>query len=370
MGPPSHSEGRGSPTPPPHGGSPYPTARPNPWQRFRHWPLAGQIASGVVATFVVIGVIAAAVGAGQKPQGLTATQGSVPLTTVPVTTAVSSTVPATTSTTQPAPVTTPSEASGTDVINSAGVILPNPQRTPGATNPQVTQADIYTTICISGWTSTVRPSSSYTSSLKEQQLATGYAYQGDTNPSDYEEDHLVPLELGGSPTSVSNLWPQPYNVTDGARIKDQVENKLKSLVCDGALSLASAQQKIASNWFVAYETYVGGSSETATPPSTTATTSPAVQPASVTCTASMSNTAPSDNSTDYVYVRTSAGVNVSATAHYKSTNTTHTGTANSSGTASIAFDIGGATKGYTVQVDVTVSSGGASGSCSTAFTPQ
>ena len=368
MGPPPHSGGA---TPPqPHGEPPNPTSRPNPWERFRCWPLAGQIASWVVAALVVITVIATAVSGSQKPQGLTATQSPVPLTTVPVTTAVSSTVPATTSTTPGAPVMAPSEASGTDVINSAGVILPNPQRTPGAVNPQVTQADIDSTICVSGWTSTVRPPSSYTTSLKEQQLATGYAYQGDTNPSDYEEDHLIPLELGGSPASVSNLWPQPYNVTDGARIKDQVENKLHSLVCDGALSLTSAQQKIASNWFVAYETYVGGFSGTVTPPSTTATTSPPVQRSSLTCTASMSKSAPSDYSTDYVIVQTAGGASVSATAHYKTTDTTRTGTADSSGKDSLAFQISGATKVYTVQVDVTVSSGGASGSCSTSFTPQ
>ena len=315
-------------------------------------------------------VIGAAVGGSQKPQGLTATQASVPAITAPVSTATSSTVPSATSTSAPAPTTVPSEISGTDVINSTGVVLPNSQRTPGATNPQVTQANISSTICTAGWTSTVRPPSSYTTSLKEQQLASGYAYQGDTNPSDYEEDHLIPLELGGSPTSVSNLWPQPYNMTDGARTKDQVENKLNSLVCDGALSLASAQQKIASNWFAAYETYVGGSSGTAIPPSTTATTVPTVQPTSLTCTASMSNSTPSDYSTDYVNVQTSARVNVSATAHYKTTETTHTGTADSSGKDSIAFQIGGATKGYTVNVDVTVSSGGATGSCSTYFTPQ
>ena len=36
------------------------------------------------------------------------------------------------------------------------------------------------------------------------------AEYADTNPiSDYEEDHLIPLELGGSPTSPLNLWPEP-----------------------------------------------------------------------------------------------------------------------------------------------------------------
>jgi len=207
--------------------------------------------------------------------------------------------------------------------------------------------------------------------LKEQQLATGYAYRSDTNPSDYEEDHLISLELGGSPTSVLNLWPEPYNAADGARTKDQIENKLNSLVCDGSLSLASAQQMIATNWFTTYETYIGGSpAGTVSSATTTPRTSPPAQTTSLACTASMSNSTPADYTTDYVNVQTSAGASVTATAHYKSTNTAHTGTANGSGQDSIPFAISGATKGYTVQVDVTVTSGGASGFCSTSFTPQ
>ena len=337
----------------------HPTKRPG-----ANWAIWG------VCLLLLI-VIAANAGSGNKPAGNTATLGSARTSTSTVTTVAPTTVPAIpSSTVETSPTTTQAEASGGYVMNSAGVVLPNPQRTPGATNPKVTQADIGSTICASGWTSTVRPSSSYTTSLKEQQLASGYAYQGDTNPSDYEEDHLISLELGGSPTSVQNLWPEPYNVTDGARTKDQIENKLNSLVCAGSLSLTKAQQMIAANWFIAYETYIGSPTVTAAPPPTAATTAPPAQPSSLTCTASMSNPTPSDNSTDDVNVQTAAGAAVSATAHYKTTVTTHTGTADSSGKASIAFNIGGATKGYPVQVDVTVSEGGTTASCSTSFTPQ
>lgn len=324
------------------------------------------------ACFLVLIGIASNAGANHKSTDTTATMGPGSTTTSAVTTVAPATLPASpTSTVQTPPATVPAESSGSYIINSAGVVLPNQQRTPGATNAQVTQADIYSTICTSGWTSTVRPESSYTTSLKEQQLASGYTYQGDTNPSDYEEDHLIPLELGGSPTSVMNLWPEPYNVTDGARTKDRIENKLNSLVCAGSLGLAKAQQMIAINWFVAYETYIGTPApSSAAPAPTTATTAAPAQPASLTCTASMSNPTPTDYSTDDVNVDTAAGATVSATAHYKTTATTHTGTADGSGRASIAFDIGGATKGYTVQVDVTVSGGGRTGSCSTSFTPQ
>lgn len=302
----------------------------------------------------------------------TVTTGTVASTTTsssttvpPTTTSPSTTVPPTTT----SPSTTVPPTTTTTVLNSAGAVLPDPRRTPGATNPQVTQADIHSTICVSGWTSTIRPDSSYTTSLKEQQLAAGYAYHGDKATSDYEEDHLIPLEIGGSPTSPLNLWPEPYNAPDGARIKDQIENKLNALVCDGAISLASAQHAIAANWYQAYVTYVGAPSAAAPTP-TTAATVPVTLRKSLSCTASMSNSAPTDYSTTDVIVHTAAGASATTTAHYKSTSTTHTGTATSSGVATIAYDISRATVGYPVTVDVTVSAGRATASCSTSFTPR
>lgn len=159
----------------------------------------------------------------------------------------------------PAPTPTDAMASsdgkGSLTVNAAGAALPDKAKTPGVANPNVTQANIRQTICVSGWTTTVRPSSSVTTTLKERQLTAGYNYQGDTNPADYEEDHLIPLELGGAPADPANLWPDPYNISDGAKVKDTVENKLHDLVCAGSLSLATAQQAIASDWWAAYETY-------------------------------------------------------------------------------------------------------------------
>ena len=141
--------------------------------------------------------------------------------------------------------------------------MPNRSRTPGAVNPSVTQATIGQTICVSGWTSTVRPSSSPTTSLKETQLASGYTYRGDTTTGDYEEDHLISLELGGAPSNPANLWPQPYASSEGARIKDVVENRLHALVCNHTLTLATAQHAIATNWWTAYNTYPGTTTTTA-----------------------------------------------------------------------------------------------------------
>ena len=174
----------------------------------------------------------------------------------------------------------PARPAGGITVNGAGAVLPNSARTPGAVNPAVSQANIGRTICVSGWTATVRPNSSVTTGLKVEQLASGYAYEGDTTTGDYEEDHLISLEIGGAPDAEANLWPEPYNTSEGARVKDVIENKLHSLVCEGTISLATAQRAIATNWWVAYQTYVGATpaKSTSNPPSV-AQPAPAPRPA-------------------------------------------------------------------------------------------
>ena len=128
--------------------------------------------------------------------------------------------------------------------------LPDPICTPGATNPDVTQDTIASTICVSGWTKTVRPPATYTNALKIDQMK---AYgETDLTPSDVEEDHLIPLELGGAPRDPHNLWPEPRRTFiasgEAAEDKDLVENALKAAVCAGRLTLADAQQHIATDW--------------------------------------------------------------------------------------------------------------------------
>jgi len=131
--------------------------------------------------------------------------------------------------------------------------LPNPRLTPGAINPAVTQANIHSTICVHGYTRSVRPPEQYTERLKRFQIRE-YGYK-DRKLWHYEEDHLVPLEVGGNPTSPKNLWPEPYKVAGGwgAHIKDHLENRLNHMVCRGEISLAKAQRMIATNWIAAYK---------------------------------------------------------------------------------------------------------------------
>lgn len=65
--------------------------------------------------------------------------------------------------------------------------LPDPRLTPGAINPEVTRDNIDSTICVPGFTRTIRPPARYTSRLKREQLddpARGY---DDLNMRDYEK---------------------------------------------------------------------------------------------------------------------------------------------------------------------------------------
>jgi hypothetical protein len=87
------------------------------------------------------------------------------------------------------------------------------------------------------------------------------------------------------------------------------------------------------------------------------------------CSASVANRHPADYTTDYVQVTTASFANVTTVAQYRTTSTQHTAQADASGQASIAYYISGATPGYQVNVDVTVSRGDRHGSCSTWFTP-
>ncbi len=141
--------------------------------------------------------------------------------------------------------------------------LPNPKLTPGAINPSVTQANIDQTICRpGGYTRSIRPDESYTEQLKRRQIREyGYPQQMGHDAfrlSNYEEDHLISLELGGSPDDPRNLWPEPHHVIGGwgSYVKDQLENKLHRMVCRHQITLKQAQKMIATNWIEAYRQYV------------------------------------------------------------------------------------------------------------------
>jgi hypothetical protein len=144
---------------------------------------------------------------------------------------------------------------------------PDAACTPGALNPTVTQATIGQTICVSGYTTNIRPSTSITDPEK---LASMAAYGDGTQTSAYEYDHLISLELGGAMNDPRNLWPEPGASPNP---KDSVENTLHAMVCDGQIRLAHAQHIIATRW-VQWDRAHGSSDPGESAPAHTTTTSP------------------------------------------------------------------------------------------------
>lgn len=125
----------------------------------------------------------------------------------------------------------------------------------GALNPAVTQATLGYTVCVPNWTATIRPPSSYTNKLKVLQIKQLGLL--DTSPQSYEEDHFIPLSIGGHPTSPKNLWPEPWVGVCGAKVKDALESKLHTMVCTKKISLVTAQLEISHNWVSSYNKRVG-----------------------------------------------------------------------------------------------------------------
>lgn len=141
----------------------------------------------------------------------------------------------------------PGQTRDTGGYNMAAPIVPDPKMTPGATLP-VTASDI----AVPGYSKKVR---NVPQAVKNQV----YAEYGITRRArgEYEIDHLISLELGGS-NSIKNLWPESYKTQPlNARVKDVLENRLHALVVAGKVDLATAQREEAADWIAAYKKYVG-----------------------------------------------------------------------------------------------------------------
>ena len=120
--------------------------------------------------------------------------------------------------------------------------LPDPKCSPG---------DVLTTdtsiICVTGYTKTVRN----VTEKKKNEVYAAYGVASRTT-GEYEMDHIIPLELGGS-NDVKNLYPEPAEPRPGFHEKDKVENWLHDQVCEHGMNISRAQEMIARNWTEALE---------------------------------------------------------------------------------------------------------------------
>ena len=150
-------------------------------------------------------------------------------------------------------VVQPQPAAGSCHAGGSGLFsLPDPGCTPGAIDPAVTQGNLARTICRSGYSESVRPSSSITG---REKVASMRSYGDRGSVHDYEYDHLVSLELGGAPNDARNLWPEYDPALPRPNPKDTLENRLHRRVCDHEMTLAAAQRAIAQNWVAAYRRF-------------------------------------------------------------------------------------------------------------------
>ena len=107
-------------------------------------------------------------------------------------------------------------------------------------------------ICKVGYTKTVRNVTEATKKKVFKEYGIPYSQR-----SNYEVDHIISLELGGS-NDISNLYPESYTIKDNARIKDKFENYLHKQVCSGKMNIVEAQRQISSDWLTYYQTGVLG----------------------------------------------------------------------------------------------------------------
>ena len=126
---------------------------------------------------------------------------------------------------------------------SIEVSLPDSRLTPGAAT--LASADA---VC-----SLANVKNKAVSTSLQRQVFREYGISA-VEPRAYEVDYLVTPALGGA-DDLRNLWPHSYSAVWNARVKDELEDRLRDMVCDGSLDLAQAQHEIARNWIAAYKKY-------------------------------------------------------------------------------------------------------------------
>lgn len=156
----------------------------------------------------------------------------------------------------PTPPKVPGQATGPDLANvtlpdftmplvTGGVSMPNAKLTPGA-------------IATTNTTEVCRQPDHLASSMippaTQQEVFTEYRITNPAVQSKYDIDYLVPILLGGAPTT-ANMWPAALEGT-GFFEKAQLDHVMRDLVCRREISLRAAQRSLERNWYVAWLKYV------------------------------------------------------------------------------------------------------------------
>ena len=118
--------------------------------------------------------------------------------------------------------------------NAAVVSIPNARLTPGA----AVLADRQT-IC-----RFANVKNKAVSIALQKKVFEEYGIRG-AEPKFYEVDYLVTPALGGA-DDIRNLWPHSYSTVWNAKVKDDLEDHLRDMVCSGQLDLSQAQKDIAT----------------------------------------------------------------------------------------------------------------------------
>jgi hypothetical protein len=232
--------------------------------------------------------------------------------------------------------------------------------------PGVTFHVTVATICRSGYSSSVRD-------VPESEKNQVYAEYGITHRTtgQYEIDHLISLELGGS-NAIGNLWPELNDHPHGyLNSKDILENHLHALLCTGKVSLRNVQTLIASNWVTTYHRFLGAwpKAKAVAPTATTTTSASAPTTTSragnVRITSLISSVAPGGHESLTVHSskpNDSCTLAVTLPSGRASTESGLGATvANASGDATWTWLIGSTTGAGTAHVSVTCSAGSATG---------
>ena len=144
-------------------------------------------------------------------------------------------------------------AESESAIPSDAKASPASQLPDKALTPGVVAVSDPKTVCQRGYAKSVRPVGAQWNRLKSLAYErygirrghrSYFDERGVRHPA-YQVDHLIPIELGGAPDDVRNLWPEPI---DEAKRKDRVEDKLHHMVCEDNFSLTKAQDAIRRDW--------------------------------------------------------------------------------------------------------------------------